>query len=389
MKKLAIVTTHPIQYNAPWFRLLAQRNKVQVKVFYTWSQTKESVKDKTFGKNIKWDIPLLDGYDFQFVDNVSKNPGSHHFFGIICPTLIRDIENFQPNAILFFGWKFKSHFLAMRHFKGEIPIWFRGDSTLLDEVSGFKTKSRRAILKKVYSYIDKAFYVGVASKAYFLKHSLKNKQLVHAPHAVDNGRFMDDDFKQYESKSQLWRKELGYEDSDIVIVFAGKFESKKQPDFLINTFKELKKNRSKSLKLLLVGNGPLEFNLNDISKDHMDIRFLPFQNQSRMPMVFRLGDVFCLPSKGPGETWGLAVNEAMACGIPVIVSNKVGCAEDLVKQNLNGYIFESNSKEELKQILESLEMDKLKKFGAQAKKDIQKFNFQSIVTVIENELTKL
>src|SRR5690606_13801950 len=133
MKKLAIVSTHPIQYYAPWFRLLAERNNCTLKVFYTWSQSKGSVKDRTFGKQITWDIPLLEGYDFEFVDNVSKKPGSHHFFGIDCPSLIFKIEAFQPSAILFFGWNFKSNLLAMRHFKNKVPVWFRGDSTLLDE----------------------------------------------------------------------------------------------------------------------------------------------------------------------------------------------------------------------------------------------------------------
>jgi len=58
-------------------------------------------------------------------------------------------------------------------------------------------------------------------------------------------------------------------------------------------------------------------------------RVLPFQNQTRMPVVYRLGDLVILPSAF-GETWGLAVNEAMACGRPALVSNRVGCAADLV-----------------------------------------------------------
>ncbi|MGB3547223.1 MAG: hypothetical protein WBA17_09630, partial [Saprospiraceae bacterium] len=87
MKKLAIVTTHPIQYNAPLFKLLASRKKLSLRVFYTWSQAADTVKDRTFDRDIKWDIPLLEGYDYEFVQNISKKPGSHHFFGIDCPAL--------------------------------------------------------------------------------------------------------------------------------------------------------------------------------------------------------------------------------------------------------------------------------------------------------------
>ena len=102
MKKLAIITTHPIQYNATWFKLLAESDVVDLKVFYTWSQTKISVKDRVFGEEVKWDLPLLDGYNSEFVENVSKSPGSHHFFGIKCPELLPKIKTFKPDVILVF-----------------------------------------------------------------------------------------------------------------------------------------------------------------------------------------------------------------------------------------------------------------------------------------------
>ena len=94
MKRLAIITTHPIQYNAPFFKLLAERKTIEIKVFYTWSQSKESVKyDPGFGKNIEWDIPLLEGYNYSFVKNIASNPGSDHFNGIQNPTLLSEIKN--------------------------------------------------------------------------------------------------------------------------------------------------------------------------------------------------------------------------------------------------------------------------------------------------------
>jgi glycosyltransferase involved in cell wall biosynthesis len=389
MKRLAIITTHPIQYNAPWFRLLAERKNCELNVFYTWSQTKDAVKDRTFGKEITWDIPLLEGYTYKFVENVSKKPGSHHFLGIDCPTLISEIKKYQPDAILFFGWNFKSHLLAMYHFKGKVPVWFRGDSTLLDELPNFKTKLRRIVLKMVYSCVNKAFYVGEASKAYFLKHNLNNNQLVYAPHAIDNDRFMDNEVKQYEVKAKQWRQELGINDDDIVVVFAGKFESKKQPDLLIRTIIKANKNRTIPLKLLMVGNGPLEHHLNELAKDDENIQFLPFQNQTKMPLIYRLGDVLCLPSRGPGETWGLAVNEAMASGKPAIVSSKVGCTKDLIKDHDNGYIFSFDAISELRALLESLTISELKRLGLQAEKDIQGYNFETIVKAIETEMIKL
>ena len=384
MKKLAIVSTHPIQYNAPWFKLLAQREAVELKVFYTWSQSQHSVTDKVFGKEITWDIPLLEGYDYEFVENVSKTPGSHHFFGIDCPKLIDRLKSFDANAILFFGWNFKSHLKAMRYFHGKTQVWFRGDSTLLDETSGLKTILRRLILKRVYSYVDKAFYVGQASKAYFLKHGLKEQQLVYAPHAIDNDRFNDNSNENYKAQALKWRAELGFKPKDIVILFAGKLEHKKQPDFLLETFMNHKDSSDADLQLLIVGDGPLKDDLQ--SKAGTDVRWLPFQNQTQMPIVYRLGDIICLPSKGPGETWGLAVNEAMACGKPAIVTDKVGCAFDLIESGKTGFIFNHESKAELKDILVNLNKSSLQSMGKNAKEKIRLFNFLAIVEAIEQSL---
>ena len=141
MKKLAIITTHPIQYNAPLFRLLTERSKISIKVFYTWGQTKEGlVYDPDFKKEFKWDIPLLDGYEHEFVENISSNPGAGNFKGIINKDLIERIEQYNPDAILVYGWSFKSHLQVLRWFKGKKKIIFRGDSTLLDEVKGFSLK---------------------------------------------------------------------------------------------------------------------------------------------------------------------------------------------------------------------------------------------------------
>ncbi|WMI68445.1 glycosyltransferase family 4 protein [Mangrovimonas sp. YM274] len=386
MKKLAIVVSHPIQYYAPWFKLLAERQNIKLKVFYTWSQAAEDVEDKTFGKTIKWDIPLLEGYDYEFVENSSKDPGTHHKNGIICPELIAKVSAWHPDAILVFGWYLKSHFKVMKHFKGKIPVWFRGDSTLLDEISGVKTILRRFYLTWVYKHIDKAFYVGAENKRYFKAHGVKEYQLVFAPHAIDNSRFADSEIIQYEIQALEWRKELGFSEDDIVILFAGKFEAKKQPDFLLKAFQKANKDREIPLKFVLVGHGPLENKLKDLAENDRNITVLPFQNQSKMPILYRLGDVICLPSKGPGETWGLAVNEAMASRRPVIVSSKVGCASDLVRENVNGFVFDYNNHLALEKILTGLNKHELQILGNKAKQDIKAWNFETIVGAIEREI---
>ena len=132
--RLAIITTHPIQYNAPLFKQMNEGGiGFEIRVFYTWSQSKDSLFDREFGRPVDWDIPLLAGYDYTFVENVSGDPGSHHFNGIINPTLLEEIEAWNAAAVLVFGWSFASHLKAIKHFNKKIPVLFRGDSTLMDE----------------------------------------------------------------------------------------------------------------------------------------------------------------------------------------------------------------------------------------------------------------
>ncbi|MDQ0967623.1 glycosyltransferase involved in cell wall biosynthesis [Flavobacterium sp. W4I14] len=415
MKKLAIVVTHPIQYYAPIFELLSK--KTTLKVFYTRGAA--SVYDHGFKKDISWDIPLLKGYDFEFLENTAKDPGTHHFGGIVNPTVMKQLANYEPSAILIYGWGWKSHLKIIRHFKGKIPIYFRGDSTLIDKKHNLKVFLQKLFLKWVYSYIDEAFYVGEANKAYFTAYGLKGKQLYFAPHAIDNDRFS----KGRKAEADRLRQKFGVADQEILILFAGKFEVKKNPSLLLEAFNAL---NLPNVHLLFVGNGVLEGSLkrkveglgtkrsfdyaqddkegslelevrssermvNEQSFDYAQddcikksIHFMDFQNQTEMPVVYQACDLFCLPSKGPGETWGLAVNEAMAAGKAVLVSTKVGCAVDLVKPGINGEVFRSNDLDDLMQKLRELtgSKGKLTRMGVQSQQIIQNWSFEKQVEAI-------
>jgi glycosyltransferase involved in cell wall biosynthesis len=384
--RLAIVSSHPIQYNAPWFRLLAQEADLKVKVFYTWSQSEKGAKyDPGFGKVIEWDIPLLEGYEYEFVENIAKDDGTHHFKGIDNPKLNEKIKTWKPDAILMIGWAFKSHLACMRYFKGRVPILFRGDSTLLDETGGIKQMLRRVFLSWVYWNIDFALYVGENNKKYFLVHGVREKQLLHAPHAIDNARFADGDGSM-EQKAKEWRKKLGIAEDDFVVLFAGKLEAKKDPDFVLRLAGEVKDS---NMKYIIVGNGPLEQELKAKAANDNRIIFIDFQNQQMMPVVYRLGDVFLLPSKGPGETWGLAGNEAMASSRPVIMSDKSGGAIDLLKKPY-GQVIAPGDVDIVKRFIEELRDKRNEPMVRAAALDaVQNFSFSAIVSGIKQALSKI
>lgn len=385
MEKLAIIITHPIQYNAPLFKMLTKRGVISIKVFYTWSQSKQGAKfDPGFGKNIQWDIPLLEGYDYTFVNNIATKPGTHHFRGIINPTLNAEVEKWQPDALLIIGWSFQSHLKCMRYFHNKIPILFRGDSTLLAERWGLKLLIRTFFLRWVYRHIDIALYVGTNNKLYFLRHRLKERQLIFAPHAVDNERFFDND-NIYSKKSLEWRYSLGIKNTDVVFLYAGKLEYKKNPSLLIRAFIQIQPPK---IHLIILGNGPLEERLKNKYEGINNLHFIDFQNQSQMPVVYRLGDVFVLPSKGPIETWGLSVNEAMACSRAIIVSDRCGCGVDLIENGVNGFVFKRSDEKDLikKMNLILTNNDELLKMGNNSLQIIKQWSFEKICDQIENAI---
>lgn len=339
MKRLAIVSTHPIQYNAPLFRIVAAEPHIELKVFYS-KVTQEVRFDTDFGRKVTWDIPLTEGYDHASYEART---------GTGLAEMISNIEEFKPNAVLIFGWNFPGHFATMKHFKGRVPVWFRGDSTLLDPLPFWKQWVRRAWLTYVYRYIDKAFYVGQANLRYFRWCGLKENQLVYAPHAVDNEFFMANDTERRANALEV-RNHLGISEAAVVFLFVGKLEPLKQPLQLAQAFSEfVQSNRAFDSHLVLVGSGILEDELNGLCDKNPRIHPVGFQNQSQMPIWYRVGDVLCMISTS--ETWGLAVNEAMACGCSTIVSDRVGCGEDLIRVGQNGIIVAANDSEDLKRAL--------------------------------------
>ena len=381
MKKLAVVTTHPIQYYAPIFKLLQQRGVIAIKVFYTLGQQR-SPYDPGFSKKIEWEIPLLAGYDYEWSENTSTKPGSHHPKGIINPKLIGQIALFQPHAILIFGWNYTSHLKVLRYFKNKLPLYFRGDSTLLSYTNPIKELLKSIYLKWVYTHITHAFYAGTNNKAYFKKYGLQDEQLSFAPHAIDNDRFKTSRLPAAVKIRAL----LNLSSEDILVVYAGKFEPVKNVQLLIAAFTDLKEP---NVHLLLVGSGIDEPALKaqaDLSSAKDNIHFIDFVNQADIPVIYQASDIYCLPSVS--ETWGLSVNEAMACNKAILVSDRVGCAIDLVKENINGAIFKSDDKKSLTDALTVLTRSKtvLQQYGRNSGLMIEKWNIIAIAEAIENKL---
>ncbi len=383
MKKLAIITSHPIQYYAPWFRYLAATTDLDIRVFYLWDFGITQQADQGFQQAIQWDIPLLTGYASEFVPNVSRRPGTSHPLGLQNPMLGDRVRAYAPDAVLLMNYNYASiyQFLLTWH---QTPILFRGDSHRLVPERGGKAWLRQQWIQQVFRRFAAVLYVGQANHDYFRAHGVPADRLFFAPHAIENERFMSHRVAA-QQQAQHWKQTLGIPAAHRVVLFAGKLILKKRPQDLLQAF--IAANIAET-SLLIVGAGALEGDLRSQATGHNNIFFAPFQNQSLMPRTYAIADVFVLPSQGNSETWGLAVNEAMCMAKPIIVSDHVGCAANLVKPGENGWIFPAGDVTALTECLQDALQagDRLIQFGQASERQIQHYSYRQTTDGLQQAL---
>lgn len=366
MIKLAIITSHPVQYYAPWFRHIAKT--VDLRVFYLWDFGANAQTDPGFGETFSWDIPLCDGYAHEFVPNISSEPGTYGFWGLRNPGLLERVKNFEPHAAMMIGYNHASmmSFLLRR---GSLPVLFRGDSHFLaGEPAGLAGKIKLVLRSAIYSRMSAFLPVGQANAKYFASHGVPASRMILSPHAVDNERFSA---CSTEAAALAFRREWDIPGDSLLVMFCGKFEEKKRPLDLLEAWSKID---CPDGTLVFVGSGNLAPELRAAAnKCRHRVVFAGFVNQTQMPGALGAADLLVLPSFGPSETWGLVVNEAMACGVPAIVSSHVGCGPDLIQENRTGWTFPAGSVEELGRLLQNAVNDRasLHAMGANARRLVQ------------------
>jgi len=309
--KLILLTSHPIQYNAPFFSALSNSAFFDVHVLYT--SAFESSYDSGFNMNIKWDINLLNGYSFSFLKDTKKSWGRTSLQNIRVVSLVRTIKKEKPDIIIIYGWNFISHLFVLFFLKKKFKILFRGDSTVQSGKS--KLYFRKLFLKIIYRRVDCFLYTGSANLNYYRWIGIAEKKILFLPHSIDNNRFS----KVPISEVCELKKELKLQNGTFVYMYAGKLTENKNVAFLIDCFKELKDNSS----LLIVGDGSEMHSLKMISVEN-NVYFTGFINQSEIPKYYHLAD--CIINPSFSETWGLTINELIAADKPVIVREACGCA---------------------------------------------------------------
>jgi glycosyltransferase involved in cell wall biosynthesis len=388
MKKLAIITSHPIQYYAPLFRYLEAKTDFSIQVFYLWNFGVTQQVDPGFKQSIQWDIPLLTGYNYEFIPNISSNPGTYHFWGLKNPSLLEQVKLYHPDAVLLMSYNYASLYNFIGRWNcHQTPLLFRGDSHRILPNNSPKEWLRRNIISLIYRRFSACLYVGQANYEYFRQHGVSSQKLFFSPHAIDNERFF---YQTDEAVAQAkkWKQELGIPENHAVILFAGKFESKKRPLDLLQAF--LQANLSQ-VSLLFVGAGKLETELRSQAANHCHIYIAPFQNQKQMPRTYATADLVILPSYGAWETWGLVINEAMCMSRAVIASTHVGCAQDLIHPNQNGLIFPAGDVSALANCLKQAfaDRERLRKWGQESRQIITQYSYTQTTQGLRDALIYL
>jgi glycosyltransferase involved in cell wall biosynthesis len=331
---VAVVNSHPIQYFAPLYAYLNRDPSLRVTALYCSDFSLRGDFDPGFQRPVTWDIDLLDGYPALFVGRRTRGRAPRGFWSLLCPRLWREIRTGGYDAIVLHGYNYAACVLAFAAAKSKrLPVLMRSDTHLGLRRPAWRRRLRQRGLSIAYRFVDAFLAIGTANSAYYRSLGVPDSKIFDAPLAVDNSRFMAPVGGQSELKRR-WR----LPPDRPAILFAGKLTRQKRPDNLLLAFNRLLAEGHQAT-LLVAGSGDMEPELRSLAAatlPQQSVVFAGFVNQRELPQVYAAADVFVLPAEN--ESWGLAVNEAMCAGLPIVVSDQVGCAPDLVKHGVNGYI---------------------------------------------------
>jgi len=362
--RLGILATHPIQYYAPLYRALAARPGVDLTVYFAHQPT-PAEQGIGFGVAFTWDHNLIDGYPHIFLTNRASGPNRDRFRDYDTPSIASIITRGRFDAFLVHGWQTQSYWQAMRAcWQSATPVLVRGDSQLRDDASSLKRALKRMLYPRFVRRFAACLSVGQRSDEYFRYYGAR--RVVRSPHFVDNARFAAAAAAARPDRAAL-RAALGIPADAIVALFAGKLIDRKRPIDLLRAVE-----RVDGVHALFVGDGARRASLEAMARAAgARAHFAGFRNQGAMAEAYAVADVLVLPSDAR-ETWGLVVNEAMASGIPAIVSDAVGCAPDLIVPGVTGAVYPAGDVGALARVLAALAADpsSAERMGASAARHI-------------------
>lgn len=335
--RLAALVSHPIQYLAPLYRVLAERREIDLHVYFGCAWGTRVYRDPGFGVRFAWDVPLLNGYPHTFLRNLHPWPNPNRFLGLINPGVLSALRRGRYDAVWVHGWFPASTWLAWAGAQARgIPILLRAEASGLTEPAGLKRAVKQVILRTLFSQIDGFLAIGASNANFYRTYEIREDRIFMSPYSVDNEFFIGR-ARELRGQKRSLRAQEGLPPDLPVVLFCGKFYDVKRPLDVLRAFRQL--DGTPPASLALVGDGPLRGELEEYARREKlsSVHFLGFRNQARLPECYALADCLVLPSAS--ETWGIVLNEAMCFGLPVIATDRVGGAADLIREGEDGFTY--------------------------------------------------
>jgi len=347
---LAILSTHPIQYQVPLWQALAREGSVPFEVWYLTDHGVNASYDTQFGKRFAWDLDVLSGYPHRFLKVNSDSNVSNFRKLRLTEQLSPLMREKEVSALWVQGWQVWAYWQAVwqAHAAG-VPVWLRGESNDLAPTQTWKKPVKDLALGELFRRVEKFLYIGEANRRLYARYGVNAAKLHPAPYCVDNERFASQADELRPQRMDI-RRSWNIPDDAYCVLFAAKFIDKKRPLDVVKAIEDSRFGKdTRPLHILFVGSGELGDSLRrecnvvfdadgkpnlSMTLGSEKVRqppatFAGFLNQKEISKAYVAADCLVL-SSDHRETWGLVVNEAMASGLPCVVSDACGCAEDLV-----------------------------------------------------------
>jgi glycosyltransferase involved in cell wall biosynthesis len=385
--RLAYFVSHPIQYQAPLLRRIAKEPDIELKVFFSSDRSVRGYVDEGFGVTVEWDVPLLEGYSSSFLPRWLEDGSQPGFWRPLNFGIFETLERGRFDAVWTHGYSTANSLrvISSAAMLG-IPVLLRAESHLHDRARSLpKLLAKDCFFRALRSQIAAVLAIGQANAHYWRHYLGDDMPIFRMPYAVDNDFFQCCAAKAAPGREAL-RRQLGLETGRPVILFASKLQERKRCTDLIAAHARLPQPRP---YLLIVGDGEERQRLEQQATsgpDSRSVRFLGFRNQTELPRYLDLCDVFVLPSRH--EPWGLVVNEAMNAGRAVVVSEDVGCQEDLVREGVTGAVFPAGDVDGLTAAIERVLAPSVRaaKMGARGRELISQYSFEQDVAGLREAL---
>jgi glycosyltransferase involved in cell wall biosynthesis len=352
--RFGVVASHVIQYYGPLFRLLAAHPAIDLKVLFCSRRGAEPYLDHDLGVRLKWDLPLLEGYSHEFLRNLA--PTEKGFFRVVNPGVFTALRRGRFDGVFVSGWGTFTMWLAyLSCLALRIPYFVYGDNAFVIERRGIRGWLRERILRWLFAHAGGFLLQGTMNGDFYAHYGADRRKFFLMPYAIDNDRFRQAS-RLTPDERRRQRAEVGIPEDRVVFLFSGKLIARKNPVHLLQAVERMRhRNR---VAVLFMGDGRERAALETYARARgIDAHFLGFVNQTEMPSRYALADVLVLPSSG--DPRGTVTNEAMACGLPVVISNMVGIygEGDIVRHGENGFVYQVGDNEALAGLLDRLVED--------------------------------